>query len=343
MKIIEIRPFGHESAQNRNKYNIIDGKRVGTTKAPGGTFSFMIQDDPKSGRLAIDLSYKVPNPWFQKQENLPSNWYNSNVVNQEEITKQQELEIKYNKPNGYLDNNSFDMFDVDARSLKTKQRTYLQTFMHVFVDGKNSLRMDNLHDEILYEAIKSSKLFGLDYADALQKSNSVRFYISHLEQEAEEKANRNRIKLRTLGNLRDLIETYPGQVYNVALVLKLIKGKVSQELLENSLNDFVESDNDQIYSGKNKLQRAKEFNDLFKLVSSKLKEDKLKFNGMVLAQELLNARVIVESVGVYKWYSKRGSSLENFARSYDAYLSFLMDPANLELVDEMKEELKATI
>lgn len=343
MNTIEIRPFFQESAQNRNQFNIIDGKKVGTTKAPGGKFIFFIPDNGRTKRLAIDLSYKVTNPWFGKKASLPSNWINHEIDKQEEITKQQELEIKYNQPMGFLDNHCFDAFDVDAKHLKNKARTYLQSFFHIFEDQKNTLVLDNLHDEVAYEAIKNSKLFALSYEDALLKANTVRFYVSHLEQEAEEKANRNRVRMRTLGNLRDLVESHPGSLEKVALVLQQIRGKVATEVIENLLYDFIESNEDRNYNGTTKSERGRRFNDIFKLVTSKKKEDKERFAIMVLAQELLNARVVTENLGQYIWHTKRGTSLETIARSYESYLSFLQDPQNYELVEELKEEIKTTI
>lgn len=343
MNTIEIRPLFRESVQGRNVSNIIDGKKVGTTKAPGGKFIFQIGDSARTRRLAIDLSYEVPNPWYDNQANLPSNWRNTGIEKQERVTKQIQLEIKYNKPNGFLNNESFDPFDVDSRELRKKERTYLQSIMHVFEDGRNVLNLDRLHDEIIYEAIKSSRFFALDYDDAIRRSNSVRFYVSHLEQEAEERANRNRIKLETLGNLRDLITQFPGQIYNVALVLGLVNGKVSQELIENKLTDFIESTNDSIYNGRTRDRRSQEFNEIFKLATSKKKEEKARFATMVLAQELINNRVIYEQVGQFIWPAKRGSSLEKFANSKDKLYMFLEDPTNIEYVDEMKEEMKTKI
>lgn len=344
MNTIEIRPLFRESVQGRNVSNIIDGKKVGTTKAGSGKFVFQIQDDGRNKRLAIDLSYQVPNPWYGKKASLPSNWYNvSGIDEQETLSKQKQLEIKYNKESGYLDNSSFDPFDVDVTQLKRKPRTYLQSIMHIFEDGKNVLHLDNLHDEIIYEAVKSSKFFAMDYTEAQRRSNEVRYYVSHLEQEAEQKANRNRIKLQTFGNLRDLIEKFPAQLSNVAVVLKLVKGKVAHEVIENTLSDYIESTNNQIYSGQTREARCTEFNKIFKIATSKDKVKKERFATMVLGQELVNSRVIIEQVGQYKWVSKRATSLETVARSYESYISFLLDPNNHELIEEMKEEMKTTV
>ncbi len=343
MNTIEIRPYFRESAQARNTFNVIDGKRVGTTKAPGGKFNFFIGDSAKNKRLAIDLGYLVPNPWHQDKAGLPASWKQSGIDEQEQITKQQELEIKYDKPAGFLTTESFDAFDVDAITLKRKKRTYLQSIMHMFEDQKNTLVLNNLHDEVIYEAIKSSKFFAMSYEEANAKPMSVRFYVSHLEQEAEEKANRNKIRMRTIGNLRDLIEKYPGQTAKVAKVLKLIKGKVADEIVENTLYDYIESTENKNYSGENNFQRGTKFNNMFKLATSKKAEDKKRFSAMILAQDLLDKRVLTENMGVFTWHSKRGTSLEKPARSYEALLSFLQDPQSHELVEEMKEEMKAVI
>ena len=179
MNNIEVRPFFIESVQNRNTFNIIDGKKVGTTKAPGGRFSFFIGDSATTKRLAIDLSHEVPNPYHNDKTKLPVVWRNLDIDKQEFITKQQELEIKYNKEPGFLTNESFNNFDVDSRTLRSKNRTYLQSFMHTFEDKKNVLRLDNLHDEVCYEALKGSKFFAMSYDEAVKNSNNVRFYISH--------------------------------------------------------------------------------------------------------------------------------------------------------------------
>ena len=65
---VYIRPVPRESIQGRNSFRIVDGVKVGTTKAKGGSFTFQAQVSRQTGDLAFNLDRLVDTPYYVENE-----------------------------------------------------------------------------------------------------------------------------------------------------------------------------------------------------------------------------------------------------------------------------------
>lgn len=336
---IYVRPVFRESIQGRNHFNIVDGVKVGTTKAPNGTFMFQPQLG-KDGKLAFNLGRLVENKWYKEKEEdvtLPSSWKDSTIWKKQKITRQEELELKYNKPQGFLSTEAF-VIGNDG-NIKNKKRTYLQTLSKIFKDSLNELNLDNMDEELIYEAILESKFF----ANSIDEINSTpysRFYISHIEEEEEQKASRNKKKITAAALLNELMDKHETKLHKVAVVLKIVQGRPSTDIIKNKLFDYINETN----NGALKLEeRIDKFIEVGKQATSKNKVDQDVFNTHFLGQDLINYRVVNDFKGRYTWVAKQGTSLEELGKSWNEYIAFLSDMNTQHYVEELRNELDTRI
>jgi hypothetical protein len=335
-KKVSIRPVGRESIQGRNQYKIVDGVKVGTTKAPGGTFMFQIQQNKTNGHLAIDLERLVDNKWYAEKEedvNLPSAWGNSSIWKKKKISRQTELELKYNKKEGFLTAIGFRVDKDD------KTRTYLQQLYKVFVDSLNELDLTIMDDELMYEAILQSSFFA-NSMEEINNTPGARFYISHVDEEQELIANKRKRKIEAIAALNDLMEKYSTKLYKVAVVLQIVNGSVNEDIVKNKLYDYLDEPN---FNSARVEDRIARFLDLYEQVTSENVIEKEKFEVLFFAQQLINYRVINDFKGRYVWSSKSGTNLEELGRTKNEYLDFLSSSNNTEYIEELKQELESKI
>lgn len=335
---VYIRPVARESVQKRNQYRYVDGVQVGTTKAPGGTFTFQIQPNQKNGKLAINLDKVVSNKWYAEKEedaSLPSAWSNTAIWSKKQITRQEELELKYNKKPGFLNTDSF-RYDTSKKYLG-QNRTYLQLLSKIFTDGINELDLSVMDDELMYEGILESNLFA-NSLEEISSTPGARFYISYIDEEQDKLASRREKKLEATSLLNSLIKEHGAKLYKVAVVLNLVQGSVNESVVKNKLYDYIEETN---FSSIKLEDRIVRFIEVASEAMDKSKVQRDKFELSFLAQELINHRVISDFRGRYSWTSKSGSNLEEIGRTRQEYLDWLADDKNKPYVEELKEELEA--
>lgn len=344
-KKVYLRPVVGTSAQERRVYKIIDGEKkevtktidgstVGFAKSFGGTFTFQISPRSSDGRLAINLDKLVANPFYQEDEKdvqLPSQWSNSTIWKKPRITRQEELELKYNKKPGFF---ATEGFRVNGNKKPWQQeRTYLQQLQRIFSASQNELDLTVMDDELIYEAVLESKFF----ANTLEEiTGESRFYISHIDQEQEKLADKRRNRIKASALLDSLIDNHPTKLYKVAVVLTIIQGSVSESVIKNKLFDYVEEKN---FGSIPQDERIARFIDVCKQATDESIVEKEKFDIQFLGQELINFRVVNDYRGKYTWISKSGSNLEEIARTKQEFYDFLADPKNEVYVEELRTEL----
>ncbi|MCJ8334971.1 MAG: hypothetical protein MJH10_12070 [Epibacterium sp.] len=332
---LTIRPLFRESAQKRNTYLLRNGRRYGTTKAPGGSFVYNIQDSPSKKRLAIPLDRVVTNPYKDGGKMITNKWMNKGVEKLEKITRQTELEIKYNLEQGFLDPRSYR---IDSKA----PRTYLQKLTYRFNDGNNEIDTNTLDGELLLEAIEESTLIAKNYEDAVTKQ--ARYYI---EQKAEEEkvilSKRKKIR-KALVAMDKLIDELPNdKLVEVTTILKITKGRTKNATAEMKLNNYIE--NKEKVQGLSQMDRLDQFVELVDLAASSKAADKKQFQAKLLLQRLLNSRIVTDLKGVYIWKSKQETEpgLAELARSKNEALLWLQDAGNKNYVTELKTELQLVL
>lgn len=334
---VYIRPVARESVQKRNSYKFVDGVQVGTTKAPGGTFMFQIQANQRGGKLAINLDRQVDNKYYVEKEEdaqLPSAWHDSTIWSKKKISRQEELELKYNRKPGFLHTEAFK-HDPSSR-LRAQSRSYLQQLTKIFSDGINELNLNEMDDELIYEGVLESNLFA-NSLEEISTTPGARFYISYIDEEQEKLANKRRRKLEASSLLDKLVTDHKTKLYKVATVLNLVQGSVSEDVVVNKLYDYIE----ELSFGRIPLNdRITRFIDVAKQAMQKSKVEREKFELSFIAQELINHRVINDFRGRYSWPSKAGTNLEELGRTKEEYMNWLSDTKNTPYLEELKEELE---
>lgn len=331
---VYIRPVPRESIQGRNSFRIVDGVKVGTTKAKGGSFTFQAQVSKQTGDLAFNLDRLVDNPYYVEDEenkNLPVHWADSNIWRRPQITRQQQLELKWNKKPGFFHTESFS--PNGNLPFAKRERSYLQTLSIILIDGLNVLDMKKMDHELLYEAMLASSLI----ANSMEEiDGTTRFYISHVEEEQEQLANKRRRKMEATAILNDLLANNKTKMTKVAVVLKIVQGMVSEDVVTNKLYDYI---NEESYGSTRLPERIERFINVASKATAKTQADVEAFENEYFGQQLVNYRVVSDFKGKYTWISKADTNLEEIARSKPEYLRWLSDIDNAHYVEQLREEL----
>lgn len=325
MRYVFVKPKPRVSAQGRHNRNNPDGSPVESVKAKGAKFTFSILKK-RDGILNTGLDYYVPNPYkaeSAEKANLPLEWKDTDIWSRERITRQEEIEIEHHLSPGTL---------THIPSRNRKEPTYLELFRYTLEDRENRVSLEDLKGKIFYEAAKVSMLIASSKEDAMN-SPFAHFYISHVNEDEESKASKNRTLAKANAALEDLQTKHgPTRTRQVAIILKLLKlDTVPEEAVYNRLFDFINHE-------KKYRQNISKFNDVVDMLSNKTK--KHKFDALFLLRELTNYRVLNEERGAFYWSSKRGTSLGEIGRTEEAALNFLMDKGNEPYVQELTQELK---
>lgn len=334
---VYIRPKFTESVQGRNRYNIVNGRREGTTKAPGGTTTICIADRG-DGQLNIGFDEKVRNPWFQSPEKLPSRWRNSGVEKLEEISKQTYFEIKHNVEENYYNPKAY----VVRRNNK-EPRTFLQTIKLVLQDKMTTMDLTDPVHELFYEHFKYSTLVAPS-RDEADKNPNARFYVHNAEEEEDVKISRTEMIEAAIANWFNFKNTNPGadKLYDFAILVdESIKGRMSNTAIKTKMNDFITKEGK--YLNMVLTDRVKKFNSVYEMATSKNKSDKVRYNALVFLQKLINHRILSDYQSTYRWTTKVNTNLEVLGRSKEEVVDWIIDPANSKYVDELKQELTERI
>lgn len=320
-----IKPKARRSAQGRRLVIEVNGKREERTKAKGTAFVFQILKK-RDGTLNTGLDYHVPNDWHKKsldEVQLPSNWSGSDIWKRETITKQEELELKYNQKPGFFTN---------VPETDPKKYTYMQTFMYRLEDTENVVDLNTMKGEIFFEAANASPRIANSEEEALYDLNA-RFFISSVNQAQEKKATMKRMLLKANSRLDELEEKHGvPTMRKVAVILGLVTTQTNSDYILSELSDFI-NDNP-----KKSAENITKFNEVYKLLSSPAK--RRIFNARFLLKDLVNYRVLSERLGAFYWKSREGTSLDCIGKTEATALAFLTDKSNEPHIKDLEKELE---
>jgi cell division protein ZapA (FtsZ GTPase activity inhibitor) len=319
-----IEPKTRRSAQGRRLVINVNGRREERTKAKGTAFIFQILKK-RDGTLNSGLEYFVPNEWHEKKEEnvkLPSNWRGSDIWKRETITRQEQLELSYNKPPGFLTN---------IPEVEKDKYTYLQTFMYRLEDTQNVVDLSTLKGEVFLEAAKASPRVA-DSADEALYDLNARFYISSVNEAIEKKSSIKELAAEATTNLTNL-KNKSGTIMlrKVAVVLGLVTTQTNAHFIYNALFDFINEDKKKI------AENCTKFNRTIDLLSSPTK--RRVFNAEYLLRELVNYGVVAERLGAFYWKSQEGTSLDCIGKTKQTAIGFISDKGNEIHVEALQKEL----
>ena len=242
--VMFVSPVQRTSVQGRGEYAFV--KPDGTAIPAGRSFAknvgkrYNFPSTIDGTHIKTGLERLVRNPWYEKDidnpnEGLPpyfhigSDWMADveNIVNKENITKQLELEIRFNLKRGQLTNRK-----LLKAAFKSRSRTmddpynYLETFSIILYDRPNRFDDTTLRGALAMELCKCAPKI----ANTKAKSNPSmhHFYISEENEAAIERAARQDIINDAVTDLTLLRRNHDAFLsYQVAVILQQVKGRVA--------------------------------------------------------------------------------------------------------------------
>jgi len=352
-----IKPVQRTSVQGRSNYHYVSptGELINANRSfakdVGKIYNFPATSDGTA--IVTGLGRMVDNPWYNKDpknvnEGLPehyfvgANWMNQveKLVTYPEITKQLELEVRFNKPEGFLTDQKNLHFSLRQRKDSDKAN-YLETFQAVFYDRSNRLDDTTLRSALIMELAKVSKKIAKD-KDAINPSKHD-FFIATEDEAVIERNNKQDIINDAITDLTLLRRNFTFFVrYQVAVVLGQVKGIVNEHTLKGALNSFIASNT------KTQLKNIDKFNELYALIQQG-KEGLEKLWIKYLIQQALNSHVMSVNSGHYIWHSKKdvsnlfdlGSNEKKvFKLFYDEFIKYGEEDIVENHYNDLLQELK---
>ena len=329
-----ISPVPRKSVQGRGEYVYVkpDGTPVPAdrsfAKDAEKRYSFPQTVDGTS--LNTGLDRLVSNPWYNKtkesiRENLPAHlqigasWNKEfdRVIADEQISKQFELEVRFNLEEGTLTSQK----NLDHRFKQRKKDavpTFLEKFYVILYDRANRFEDTTLRSALVQELAKVSGKIASSKANS--NPSMHHFYISEENEADIERTIKADIVNDAIADLVMLRRNHdPFFAYQVAVVLKKIKGAVAPVTVKDTLNEFIASSN------KRQLNNIKQFNNIIKLIA-KGAEGMNKLWIMYCLQQAVNTNVISISGGSYIWHSKKGiDNLHNLGTNQKTVLKLFYE------------------
>jgi hypothetical protein len=305
-----LNPVERVSVQGRGQYSYIDslGQAVpmnrSFSKTAGKRYSFPPTIDGMS--VKTELSRLVINPWYGLDvDNLPpekvvsQKWVDTlhQIKDKEQISKQLELEMRFDLDEGMLTNVKNLHFNIKMRGKEDKPN-FLETFFIVLYDRANRFTDETLRGAL---AIELARVSGkIAEKKSIVNINRHDFYISEENEDAIERTAKQDIVNDAITNLTLLRRKHTFFTrYQVGVVLGKVKGTVSESILKDELNKFINT------KGKDQMQNIKEFQRLYDMIDEGQKGmDKLQIEYVV--KQAINSNVIGISGGNYTWHSKKG-------------------------------------
>lgn len=327
-KTVFINAVPRTSVQKRHEYTHWNGRKMNVNKAKGAGTTFSISVSAAKKELNTGFDKMVDNQWYfekEKEVELPSAWTGSQIWKKKRITLQNFLELKHNKPKGF-----YTSIAPPAFPPVKYEYTYLQLFKYFLKDGMTILHLDDPKDELMYYcALASNKIANSKKEIGMMSE----FYISHINESEEEKASRNRKIRKANAKLTEILDEKSPEVgRKVATILKLIRGTVSPETVENKLYEYINSKDEQISNINN-------FNNVVELLSTKIGLER--FEMTYLLQELVNYRIMTNVREKYVWVQAPSEALQVIGKSTESTINWLLDPDSQEWVELMEGQLEA--
>lgn len=333
-KTAYIKSIPRKSAQKRSEYTTMAGRRLNKTKAGAGVGTvFAPSVDFKMGRLRTGMEKQVVNKWHRatkEESNLPSEWYDSDIWKKPMITLQESFEIQHNQKRGFYTSEKPKMLGRK----KGEARTFLQSFKYRLDDGITILDLEKPRDQIMLQLAKASNIIANSKQEA-EFSKIAEFFISRINEDEEEKASKNKIKRKAVALFYDLSSKHTfEQMLMIGRILEVVNSDaVSQEKLENAIDDFINK------PSPDQLENIKSFIKYSEMLKDKEGIEVLE--ARVLLIRLVENRIINDHQETYKWHSKSGTAIGEFANTLDEAVSFLLNPNKQEYREELEAELKS--
>lgn len=327
-----IKSVPRESAQKRDEYVLYNGRKMNKTKAKQAMTVLCFPYSLGGGRLVTGMEQKMTNPWFATEEKnkpeLPSNWMNSNIWKQKEITVQDYLEIKHNRQANFYTNKAKNFFESE----KGEKMAYLQDFTFSFKDGTTVLDLSNPRDEIAYYLCMASNIVANTKADINPTKHQL--YIAQVNEDEMAKARKAEVIEEAVAKLYLLKTKMSATIlYKFASILELVKGEVNEDMVRVKLSGYISDES------KNQTANIKEFTSLYDLLTAA--NGKPEFETRYLLRELLNAKIVTNDQARYQWHNAPSSDLQIIGRSYANTIEWLLDPHTKDYRKELCGQLQA--
>jgi hypothetical protein len=374
-----VNPVERPSAQGRDRqqYQILgkNGTVVNTinmkkTKEKDVSSVYQFPRIKSSQRLYTGLNKRVVNPYYKMNKEdllaitIPHKTFDDKldeILEQEYITKQTLLELKYGEPYNAL--NDFagpPITEISALELNRAIQRFEETksqlvdFKFVFYARPNLLKAETLRQELaisLVEALVDSGVFAAskDVANAAEHE----FYIAEDNEEEENYSRKRDIIEEATAMLYEVKNKMPEfKAYQYAIILRdktnrpIVIGESTPERIRIALSEYTSDRN------KNQMEHIERFRSLYNLDQTPEGADKV--NVMYAVQQAINTGAIVLRNGEYYWMAKSGSpDMYNPANSFDKLVNIFFkdmqvsNPKNdkkkqivnywNELIEELKE------
>lgn len=350
---IFISPVQRKSVQGRSDYSYVDSqgniRSMDRSFAKGVAKRINFPASRDGSSIKTGLERLIDNPWYEidlndvpEHLNYGVSWSAKmpDIIKKPKISKQLELEIKFDLAENYLTNrknlsHSFKRRDKDAKP------NYLETFSALLYDRPNRFDDTTLRSALIMELAKVSNRI----ANSKKEVNPSRhhFYISQENEAAVERAIKDDFINDAITDLTLLRRNHDSFMsYQIAIVLGIVKSRVASAVVKDALNGFIKS------KTKTQMQNIKDFNRIIDLLNEGI-EGKNKLYIEYLLKQATNNNVISLKNGRHIWHSKKG--IENIydlgtkrdkvlKLFYDEFIKFDEDINAENWYGELVEELK---
>lgn len=329
--MVTIKSFPRKSALGISEFrNGTSGKKMNRTKIGNCNDKFRAFQSAKTGKLLTGLADYVNNPYFESKRSLPHEF--EYVRELSEITLQELLEIKHQRPKGYYTDRAWREGD----GLNDTDLTFFQKFKVVLNDGSTLFDLSKPTEELMYHVAKASPLVAASKKpqDKALKPKAD-YYIADFNESELEKFSKRKEYNKAVAKLDDnkFTTSYKKKVVKA---LDLAKGdleSVSDEkvylLLDNYLQEALQT--------KDKETNLSNFNKMYALTTSKEGRDELE--ARVFLSDLITYRIISHARGTYTWLAKQMEIGQRKAEAID----WLTDPRKQPEHNELEKQLKAKL
>jgi hypothetical protein len=343
-KKIYVNPVEKLSYQGRHKqvYTINTGKELIPTvsmkrnREDNVTATFKFPQDPNKGKLVTGLNKQVTNPFHNydvddviHEYSLTESWRKplESVVKHSKISKQTLYEITDGvEPGFYTDEMLSNMLRMPANINDYGKENFLEGLELRLYPRPNPFDNTTPRQRLLMEMVYVLP----QIANSKEEANASLhdWYISEEFEEEQEKSKKREIVEKAIYDLYNLKFKHGYyRSYQVAIVLRrhdsrsILKGKASQERVNNLLSDFISDKNP------HQMDNVEQLADVLGLLESK--EGMRKLEITYLVQQAINANVITSRDNRYLWHSKAGTpDVYDLGTSFDKMVNFFLTEYN---------------
>lgn len=314
---IIVKPVPQESFQRRHlapvkvwdpiKKEMVDTGHVsGKRKAKGATEILRFAPDRDKGKYMTGGEEVVQNPFLgadpleiRGRYSLPSTWEPKleKILQAEHITRQIWYEILDGvEPDYYTNSMSQDMLrgNLVFRMDFSKPRSYIETFEVTLYDGSNTFHGDTTRGRWGIQMMMNHPLVARD--KFTYSASYHNWYIAEQDEEEIERVKLDDLENDAITALRYVQEQFPEfTLYQVAVILRLVRGDASRMLVKDQLNRYIKS------KDRDKVQKIEQF---LKVVDM-LKTMPTRFHVTYLLRTAEDTGVVKYDAGFLLWISKQ--------------------------------------